>query len=146
MPSPPRVKPSSGAQTALAVAAIALAGVIALAFLACRNPKRPAQNHEIERSAKTPSYATLPAPHASAVTTQRGEGQVLRVDAAGGRITIAHKDIPGFMQAMTMSFRVKDRKLLDQVKPGDEADFTLEVSSDSVVIAAIKRKPSGRGE
>ena len=58
-------------------------------------------------------------------------------------MTIAHKEIVGFMAAMTMTFRVKDSKLLDGVKPGDRVEFTLDETPQSVTISSIKRKPTG---
>jgi len=60
------------------------------------------------------------------------EGKVVEVDVAGRTITIAHKDIPGFMPAMTMPFVVleKDAGLLQHVGPGDEISATL-VALDS---------------
>jgi protein SCO1 len=60
------------------------------------------------------------------------EGEVVEVDVAGRKVTIAHGDIPGFMPAMTMPFVVleKDAALLQHVGPGDEITATL-VARDS---------------
>jgi len=44
---------------------------------------------------------------------------------------------------MTMTFRVKDSKLLDGVKPGDRVEFTLAETAQSVTISSIRRKPTG---
>ena len=59
-------------------------------------------------------------------------GKVVSVDAAERTITIAHGDIPGFMQAMTMPFVVleRDLPLLKTAAPGAEVAATL-VSRDS---------------
>jgi Cu/Ag efflux protein CusF len=128
-----------------------LASISVLAFTCCRKSSEPQRAQELARSAKAPAYATLPAgssspecgPESGKVTEYQGEGQVLRVDAAQGRVTIAHKEIIGFMAAMTMTFRVKDSKLLDRVKPGDRVEFTLEEAPQSVTISSIKKKPTG---
>ena len=34
-------------------------------------------------------------------------GRITAVDAAGGEITVAHQAIPGFMEAMTMSYKLR---------------------------------------
>jgi Cu/Ag efflux protein CusF len=115
----------------------------ALAFVSCGKSAPPDRTREVEKSAKAPSYATLPPGSSKTVATYRGEGQVQRVDAAQGRVTIRHQEIPGFMGAMTMTFRVKDGKLLDGVRAGDEVQFTLEETPQSVTISSIGKKPAG---
>jgi Cu/Ag efflux protein CusF len=57
-------------------------------------------------------------------------GVVEAVDLSGGTATIAHRDIPGFMNAMTMAFEVRPPELLEQVKAGMDVDFTLLVEAD----------------
>ena len=47
------------------------------------------------------------------------EGKVVSVDVARGKVTLAHKEIPGLMDAMTMPFSVPDRKLLPSIEEGD---------------------------
>lgn len=57
----------------------------------------------------------------------RLKGVVRGVDRESREVTIAHEAIPGFMDAMTMPFTVRDRSLLDDVRKGDEVEATLEV-------------------
>ena len=128
-----------------------LASISALAFTCCRKSSEPQRALELAKSAKAPAYATLPTgsskpepgPERGKVTTYQGEGQILQVDAAQGRVMIAHKEIIGFMAAMTMTFRVKDSKLLDGFRPGDRVEFTLDETLQSVSISSIKKKPAG---
>ena len=128
-----------------------LASISALAFTCCRKSSEPRRAQELVKSAKAPAYATLPTgsskPERGAergkVTTYRGEGQILQVDAGRGRVTIAHQEVIGFMAAMTMTFRVKDGKLLDGFKPGDRVEFTLEETPQSVMISSIRKKAAG---
>ncbi|MGO9273631.1 MAG: copper-binding protein [Terriglobia bacterium] len=70
----------------------------------------------------------------------RGEGRVVRIEPDGEHVTIAHRAIPGFMSAMTMSFRVRDQQMLAGLKPGDEVEFTLQVGAASAALTAISRK------
>ncbi len=55
-------------------------------------------------------------------------GQVVRILSDEHRIMIAHQEIPDYMKAMTMPFKVKDTTLLAKVQPGDSVLATLAVS------------------
>lgn len=57
-------------------------------------------------------------------------GVVRRIDAEEMRISIQHDEIPNFMPAMTMPFRVKDAAELEKVEPGDTIFFRLWVTPD----------------
>ncbi len=56
------------------------------------------------------------------------KGQVVRIMPEEHRIMIAHEEIPNYMKAMTMPFKVKDTTLLAVVQPGDSVVATLAVS------------------
>lgn len=56
------------------------------------------------------------------------KGEVVRIDRMKKRVLIAHEEIPNYMAAMTMPFRVKDSTLLDVAQPGDSITATLMVS------------------
>ena len=47
------------------------------------------------------------------------QGVVRAVDRAEGEVTIAHEALPGFMEAMVMPFLIRDKAILDDVRPGD---------------------------
>ena len=53
-------------------------------------------------------------------------GQIVAVDPARQEVTIKHGDIPRFMPAMTMVFRVANPKMLDSLKEGDKVKFTAD--------------------
>jgi len=105
----------------------------------CRRPSHPPQDATKAHDAKAPSYATLP-PEEMGVKSYRGAGRVVRIESDGDHVTIAHHAIPGFMSAMTMSFRVRDQQMLAGLKQGDEVEFTLEVGATSAMLTAISRK------
>jgi protein SCO1 len=73
------------------------------------------------------------------LTTARGfaaethaiSGLVLAVDAAHRSMTVSCNSVPGYMDAMTMPFDVREAKMLDGIKPGAAIDFTLVVNGDS---------------
>jgi protein SCO1/2 len=67
------------------------------------------------------------------------KGQVLAVDASVPEVTVKHEDIPGFMPAMTMAYRVPDRTLLDGLTPGDLITATLVVRDTEAHLEEIRK-------
>ena len=70
------------------------------------------------------------------------EGEVRRVDKAGGKISIKHGEIKNLdMPPMSMVFQVSDKALLDKVKVGDKVNFTAsQVNGDYTVMSIEPRK------
>ncbi|MGP1680241.1 MAG: copper-binding protein [Burkholderiales bacterium] len=55
------------------------------------------------------------------------DGEVARVEKAAGTVTIKHGAMPKFdMPPMTMPYKVKDKGVLDQLKPGDKIRFDVD--------------------
>lgn len=78
-------------------------------------------------------------PFALAAETHKGKGTVKAVDAAKGTVNLVHDPIKSMnWPAMTMMFKVKDKAMLDKVKPGDKVDFSFEQSGKDYVITDIK--------
>ncbi len=77
-----------------------------------------------------------------AQTLPVAEGEVRKVDKAGGKIALKHGEIKNLdMPPMSMVFQVKDKALLDKVKAGDKVNFTAEqVNGDYTVISIEVRK------
>ena len=57
-------------------------------------------------------------------------GKVVSTDAAKGEVTLNHEAIPGFMDAMTMPYKLKDANILSELHPGDVITADLLVSQD----------------
>jgi protein SCO1/2 len=53
------------------------------------------------------------------------KGQVLAVNVDTSELAVKHEDIPGLMPAMTMTFKVADRRVLFERVPGDLIEATL---------------------
>jgi len=75
-------------------------------------------------------------------------GVVVSVDLKLGEATIAHDDIPGYMEAMTMPFPVADAAELRSLMPGDRIRASLVPASpfyrlENVVI--VKRAEGAGG-
>jgi Cu/Ag efflux protein CusF len=67
----------------------------------------------------------------------RGRGVLRGVDAEKGEVVIEHDDIPGIMTAMTMSFGVADREMLEGLSPGQAVAFRVEHSDGRFRILEI---------
>ena len=57
-------------------------------------------------------------------------GKVVSADAAQGKVTLDHEAIPGFMDAMTMPYKLKDASVLSELHPADVITADLLVSQD----------------
>ena len=55
-------------------------------------------------------------------------GKVVSTNAGTGEVTLDHEAIPGFMEAMTMPYKLKDANILSELHPGDMITGDLLVS------------------
>ena len=76
---------------------------------------------------------------AEAAQTYDVAGVVREIKATGEVAVIQHTAIPGYMEAMTMPFKVKDAKELAGVTSGDEVRFRLLVTADESWIEGIRK-------
>lgn len=62
-------------------------------------------------------------------------GKVVATNTAAGEVTLNHEAIPGFMEAMTMPYKLKDANILSELHPGDiiTADVLVSQGSDASV-------------
>jgi Cu(I)/Ag(I) efflux system protein CusF len=66
-------------------------------------------------------------PASSAAAGTMIDGEVRKVDKEAGKITLRHGPIAHLdMRTMSMVFRVRDPKMLDQVKEGDKVRFAAD--------------------
>ena len=66
-------------------------------------------------------------------------GKVVALDSKGRMATIDHKDIPGFMEAMTMGYEVKDPAEFSKLSVGEPITATVYVQGDDMWIGDIKQ-------
>src|SRR4029450_4940863 len=71
------------------------------------------------------------------------QGQILSVAADRLEATIKHETIPGFMQAMTMPYKVREAKEFESLKPGDLITSTLAVTGNKAYLKAGKKVGEG---
>jgi protein SCO1/2 len=90
--------------------------------------------------------ARCPAAEANSAPAQKREfavkGVVKKIEPENSRLIIAHEAIPGFMDAMTMPFRVKAPGILAGVQAGDSISFKLFVTADESWIDNVVKIPA----
>lgn len=57
-------------------------------------------------------------------------GKVVSTDAEHGRVTLDHEAIPGFMEAMTMPYKLADPSVMSELHPGDRIAARLQIEKD----------------
>ncbi len=86
------------------------------------------------------AVAALPLRAAPAADALLSEGEVRRIDAAQGKLTLRHGPLANLdMPAMTMVFTVTDRQLLQGLKAGDKVRFTAVKENGNYLVRAIQR-------
>ena len=66
----------------------------------------------------------------------RMRGKVISADAANGIVVVNHEAIPGFMDAMTMPYQLKNPGIVSELHPGDTitADVLVSKTSQQTVL------------
>lgn len=68
-------------------------------------------------------------------------GMVMKVDPAHKTLVVSCDTIPGYMEAMTMPFEVRDSKELQGLAPGMMVSFTLAVNETSSYAQDVEARP-----
>lgn len=105
---------------------------LALAVFACANKEAPKEHGKMENSNASIKKS-------NDKQTYKAVGVIKNIDAADGKVTIAHEDIPGYMPAMEMTESVGDKSILSDLSPGDKVDFEIERTGSKVVITKINK-------
>lgn len=72
----------------------------------------------------------------SAYKSYKVRGKVVSTNPASGEVTLNHEAIPGFMEAMTMPYKLKDANILGELHPGDviTADLLVSQNADADIL------------
>ena len=141
----------------LAIASLLLAGCASyeMAPLAADHPAHPDAPATPEPTAsQTLAYSRADIPSAQPVSpvaavpheghgpraseaggspTVVGEGEVIATVPNASQIVVEHGEIKGFMEAMTMGYRVDPASLLAALRPGDKVRFTIDVQRRAII-------------
>src|SRR4051794_11321512 len=74
--------------------------------------------------------------------TSTVNGEVKKIDAAAGKITLKHgpiKNLDMDEESMTMVFRVQDPAILKQVQVGDKVQFEAERAAAGITITKLAK-------
>lgn len=78
-------------------------------------------------------------------------GKIVSTDAAHGIVVVNHEAIPGFMDAMTMPYPLKDPSIISDLHPGDMITADVDVSKTSTetveldhIVVIAQAKPDYR--
>ena len=83
-----------------------------------------------------------PAKPAATAAAEPADGEVRRIDKARGTVLLKHGEIKSVnMGAMTMSFKLKDPQMAEQLKEGDKVKFAVEQKGDDLIITSIRKAP-----
>ena len=83
-----------------------------------------------------------PAPTASKFPTYKMRGTIVAVHADDKSASIDSEAIPGFMDAMTMEYTIRDSAALSKLKPKDKITADLIVGPDGAYIENVKIEPT----
>ena len=73
-----------------------------------------------------------------ALATGANDGEVRKIDKSASKVTIRHGPLASLdMPPMTMVFQVRDKTLLDRVKPGDKVKFDAVKEGGAYVVTHI---------
>src|SRR5262245_21385150 len=67
------------------------------------------------------------------------KGQILGIKPDTSEVLAKHEDIPGFMMAMTMPYKVSDPKILADKQPGDLITATLVVAQTEAHLSRVDK-------
>lgn len=78
-------------------------------------------------------------PAASAQATHAAKGTVKKIDSKTGSVLMAHEPVNSLnWPAMTMSFKVKNKALLAELKEGQKVDFEFVQEGGDYVVKSLK--------
>jgi Cu/Ag efflux protein CusF len=95
-------------------------------------PARSTVQREMPRGMQHGMHGAQPSASASSHTVV-GEGKVIAVVPSSSQIVVDHQAIPGFMDAMTMGYRIEPLSLLEGVQTGDTIRFTIDTQNKAII-------------
>jgi protein SCO1/2 len=98
----------------------------------CNRSQPDPKGHITDSGQRAPDFSTN-------VTMYQVKGVLEEVRSDGWKALIAHEDIPGYMEAMTMLLDVRNTNELSGLKPGDQIKFRMLVTDTDGWIDHVQR-------
>jgi len=111
------------------ISALVVATLAVLTALSCRQ----------EGSSPAPTNTTSHAVAGTNPQIYQVKGLIKELLPEKKKVKIAHEDIPGYMEAMTMMLDVRDARELGGLQPGDTVTFRMLVTEDDGWIDQLKK-------
>ncbi|PKO87272.1 MAG: RND transporter [Betaproteobacteria bacterium HGW-Betaproteobacteria-10] len=106
----------------------------AIVFLAVANTPALAQSGHAGMHHGASPEASMPM-----ANMKMSNGTVKKLDAAAGKITIAHGPLENLnMPSMTMTFNVLDKAVLKRIKPGDKVNFVAAHVDGAMAVTSLE--------
>lgn len=115
--------------------------LITLTVVFCLACRQPPQTATPVKPTPTPQNLSGPPGFPPPVMNKPypGTGVVAKINRSQGYVEINHEEIKDLMPAMQMEFNVKDKSLLNDLKPGDKVNFTIVETEKGEFLTAIKK-------
>lgn len=86
-------------------------------------------------------FAAVMLASAVALAAEPYKGEVKKVDASAGKLTLTHGPIKKFdmEDGMTMVYRVKDPSMLTNLKPGDKITFDADKIAGTFTVTKMEK-------
>ncbi len=119
-----------------------LAAVLLLVGCQANNPDKgaPVEIASTNEISTSENNSEEEAVEDEAVQVFEGTGIVKNITPSKTFIVIEHREIEGFMGAMTMPFPLSNESLLEGIEIGNEVDFTLHFNGQDVSVTALKNR------
>lgn len=77
---------------------------------------------------------------AAASASELTNGEVRRIDKARGSVVLKHGEIKNLnMGAMTMTFKLQDPAMAEQLAAGDKVQFSAIQKGDDLIVTSIRK-------
>ena len=115
-----------------------LAGLTVGSIGACESPESQSDTREQSSAVQASSPAPDTMSDTTSARTYTATGTVRSITPSGSHVVIDHEQIPGFMDAMTMPFRVSDTVSVDHLDREHRVVFRFSAGDDGATIRSIE--------
>jgi len=101
---------------------------VSLSFFSCTSDKKETNQTELDEDTTSEQVETFEA-----------TGVVVSIPPSKRNFIVKHGDIPGFMEAMTMAFPVRDTSILSDIFRNDSIRFIIESKGNETYVVDAEK-------